>query len=511
MASTPDTTPSNIRRGKYSRLIRAPGRLTKKVMSWLTGAHRWRWIAATCLLFTTIGVLAVLVGIVFTPSRSVDALEQHFTLRAAAPSLTLSGHGEITVNTGRPQTFHLLSTQYHGPLRVHMTVDAPFQGSDLLNETARSHQLPPKSKDDFQHGFQVWLWWFVGVAMTMGLVLAVIAAFVSLLITGRRRYAILLIVRSFVMTFVEVGGVSTLFVLGSTPVGQAGSLDGLVGHSTLHLTPQPEGPILSGYQAVSIGDSRAATQGGKDIVNPSKEDVDCQRSNDALAAQIGRLQGWHVLNLACSSATINEGLMGGQSRGGHMLAPQMSRVKRMTNLQAVFVTIGPNDLWWSRAIGLCYVADVCNDNLTVPDYEALLEKLKWSYHDLLVELQNLTNSPDGTRPKIVINGSYDVFSAGDTCEATKGLTPDKIAMLRARNVDLNQALQTGAGLFGFTFIKPKLKTLCDDSDDAPGPDLRGPKDRDAFHPTGQGVSVMATDDVLALAGVGDGIALAPPK
>jgi lysophospholipase L1-like esterase len=191
--------------------------------------------------------------------------------------------------------------------------------------------------------------------------------------------------------------------------------------------------------------------------------------------------------------------MGPQSRGGRSLPAQVSVVKKMTNIKAVFVTIGPNDLWWSRAIGLCYLADVCNDNLTTPDYQALLEKFKWNYHDLLVQLQGLTNGPGGARPIIVINGSYDVLEPGDSCAATKGLTQDKISMLTARNADLNTALQDGANLFGFKFVVPHLKTLCDNLTTTPGAEIRSPTDPDAFHPTDIGVMVMAMTDALALA------------
>lgn len=84
-------------------------------------------------------------------------------------------------------------------------------------------------------------------------------------------------------------------------------------------------------------------------------------------------------------------------------------------------------------------------------------------------------------------------------------------MLNARNADLNQALQTGAGLFGFIFVKPELKTLCADLSDVPGPEVRKPDEHDAFHPTGLGVSVIATNDLLAMAGVSGNFALGPPR
>jgi len=504
MPSVTDASPSDKLQGRSS--IRAPGHLVRGVLSWLTGARRLRWVAATFMLLLTISTLAVLSGIAFTPTQSVDTLGQHFTIRAASPSMSWSGHGEITVNTGHPQTFYLLPTEYYGPLRVHLSVDAPFQGSDLLNKAAIDHKLPPEVANDFEHGFKSWLFSFAMVMLGTGLALGACAAFVILLVTNRKRQAVMLWVRSAITSLLTLALVAGLFIAGSASIAEANSLDSLVGHAALHLSPMPEGPKLTGYDAVSIGDSRAATQGGKTIANATKEDKDCQRSSDSLGAQIGRLQGWRVLNLACSAATINEGLMGEQSRGGRMLAPQISRVKQMTNLRVVYVTIGPNDLWWSRAIGLCYLAPVCDDNLTTPDYQALLEKFKWDYHDLLVELQDLTNGPDGAHPQVVINGSYTLVNNGESCAATTGLSANKIAMLNARNTDLNQALQTGAGLFGFVYVQPKLLTLCDKLDTAPGPDIRGPKDHDAFHPTSQGVAHMALDDVLALAGIPDNMA-----
>lgn len=481
--------------------LRTVGHIIRRTLSWITGAKRWRWIIASLGLFMGISAASVLIGVVVTPSQSVDALGQHFTINAVSPSLSFTGHGEITVNTGHPETFYLLPSRYYGPVRVHLTVDAPFQGSDLLNKAAIDHKLSSEVGKQFESGFATWLEIFAVVTFTAGLLLSVFAAFLVSLVRNNRRQAIWLAIRSSMAVLVNLALVATLFAAGSSSIARAASLDDLVGHSALHFSPKPMGPKLEGYDAVSIGDSRAATQGGKAIKNPTREDADCRRSSDSLAAQIGRLNDWRVLNLACSAATITNGLTGEQSRGGTYLIPQVSAVKQMTNIKAVFVTIGPNDLWWSRAIGLCYMADVCNDNLTTPDYRALLEQFKWNYHDLLGELQALQNGPGGRRPIVIINGSYDVFGTDTTCAALKGLTSDKINMLNQRNADLNQALQEGAGLFGFVFVKPRLKTLCEDLSDSPGPEIRGPSDPNAFHPTDDGVAVIASDDVVALANV----------
>jgi len=472
----------------------------ERILKGLTGARNWRWAVGAISLFFTISVVSILFASWVTPSKSIDTLGQHFTVRSTAPDWSFSGHGEITVNTGTPQTFYLLPTKYYGPIRVHLSVDAPFQGSDLLNKATIDHNLPAEASAAFEAGFRSWLINFVALTMGTGLVLSASAAFILLLLrSDRRRDAVLLVVRSMTTTFVHLVVVSTLFVCGSLSIAKATSLDALVGHSALHLqAPRAAGPDIKGYDAVSIGDSRSATQGGKPLKNPSREDSFCRRSSDSLADQIGRFENWKVLNLSCSGATIAAGLMDKQPKGDEELTAQVSVVKKMTNIKVVFVTIGPNDLWWSRAIGLCYLSDVCNDNLTTPDYQALLEKFKWDYHDLLFQLQNLANGPNGSRPEIIINGSYDVLQPGDSCAATKGLTADKISMLTQRNADLNKALEDGASMFGFKFVPLHLKMLCDKLTDAPGAEIRPPTDPDAFHPTDTGVMVMAMADVMAL-------------
>lgn len=501
--TTVDPAKTSHQDNPTSYVIRWRGRI-KRATKRLTGAHSWRWAIGATILFLVIAMLSVVFAAIVTPDVSINTLGQHFTLRSVTPDWSLSGHGKITVNTGEPQTFDLLPTRYYGPVRIHLSVDAPFQGSDLLNKAAINHTLPPEVSAAFTAGIRTWLLWFLGFALLAGILLASTAASVLLFIKkDNRKQAGGLMARSLATTALGIALVSALFLSGSISIRNARSLDELVGHSAssgLHpQAPRASGPDIKNYDAVSIGDSRSATQGGEPLKNPSKEDSDCRRSSDSLAGQIGRIENWRVLNLSCSSATIANGLMGEQSRGGRSLLAQVSVVKKMTGIKAVFVTIGPNDLWWSRAIGLCYVADVCNDNLTTPDYQALLEKFKWDYHGLLVQLQELTNGPDGSHPVIVINGSYDVLRPGDTCSATKGLTPDKINMLVSRNADLNKALQDGASLFGFKFVIPHLKTLCDDLSDTPGAEIRPPTDPNAFHPTDIGVLVMATADALALA------------
>src|SRR5690606_4679322 len=136
--------------------------------------------------------------------------------------------------------------------------------------------------------------------------------------------------------------------LASGALAVTGSLQGLRGVTSLaqlvgayHLTPDPVGPPITGYDGAVIGDSRAARPGGPPVPDGSPDDVACQRSTDSLAAEIGRLLPARVLNLACPGATITSGLRGPQDAGGRSVPAQVGVLKQVQDLRFVVVAIGP--------------------------------------------------------------------------------------------------------------------------------------------------------------------------
>jgi hypothetical protein len=120
-----------------------------------------------------------------------------------------------------------------------------------------------------------------------------------------------------------------------------GSLSQLVG--AYHWTPAPVGPVVTGYDGVVIGDSRAVRVGGPPLPDGTPDDVACERSTDSLAAEIGRLQPARVLNLACPGATVPVGLRGPQERRGLLVPAQLGLLQQVQGLRFVVVAIGPND------------------------------------------------------------------------------------------------------------------------------------------------------------------------
>jgi lysophospholipase L1-like esterase len=236
-----------------------------------------------------------------------------------------------------------------------------------------------------------------------------------------------------------------------------------------------------------IGDSRASRVGGAPVAGATADDRACARSVDSLAAEIGTLRGERVRNLACSGASITSGLRGDQIAGGRVVPAQVGLLQQMSGLKYVVVVIGPNDLYWVDFLRYCYGVADCSDKLTKGEFDYRLAEFDRQYGDLLEDLNDL---PD--RPQIVIVTSYDVFDAGADCSDTKGpagtpgLSAANIALLADRNAALNDVLEGGAAKYKFDVATPRLTPLCQQGDDALGPDIQGLKDGNPFHPTGIG-------------------------
>ena len=216
------------------------------------------------------------------------------------------------------------------------------------------------------------------------------------------------------------------------------SLSQLVG--AYHLTPDPVGPPVTGYDGAVIGDSRAVRVGGPPLPGGSADDLACERSTDSLAAEIGDLLPARVLNLACPSATVTSGLRGPQERAGRLLPAQVGLLKQVQGLRFVVLAIGPNDVGWTDFLRYCYGVADCSDQLTQGEFDYRLAAFDRVYGDLLIDLNDLPG-----RPQVIVMTSYGAFGSDADCADTRaagypGLDPAKIGLLTARNDQLNAVL-----------------------------------------------------------------------
>jgi hypothetical protein len=424
------------------------------------------------------------------PLQTVSAAGQTAQVGAAFPSLSFSGPGELDlfgeVMPTRPQ--------FAGPIRpllklTRITIDARV--AQLLRSDS-PHTLELNLSQQLAQGWTRYFEWETLIAAGFAVVGLVAVA-------GVRRQSYQKMARTVgaglaVVVAVNVGGV--LLTASSTPrvLRSVKTLEDLVGADPVATTPQIPARPLPGVQAVVIGDSTAAAVGNPVAVNATALDKACRRSAGSYAADLAMVNNWNVLNLACSGATVQNGLLGVQVLGDGQVAPsQLVEAQRATRAKVIIVSVGADDVEWSIMTRLCVASAVCNDKVSAAFFSQEIGDFTRSYYELLGDLAGLPGSP-----AVLINQYYSPFGADLRCLARYGINAAKEKVLAARLGQLNAVLAQGAQTFGFGITDPSFAghELC-----TPDPWVQGPGDPAPLHPTEAGELAIALADQQALPAV----------
>ncbi len=393
------------------------------------------------------------------------------------PSLTtLSGPGELDlfgeVMPTRPQ--------FDGPIRpllklTHITIDA--QVAQLLRSDS-PRKLALNLSQQLAQGWTRYFEWETLIAAGFAVV-ALIA------VAGLRR-----------QPHKKMTASSTPGVLRSVK-----TLDDLVGADQLTVPQQAATRPLPGVQAVVIGDSTAAAVGNPLAADATALDKACGRSRESYAADLAAVNNWNVLNLACSGATVQNGLLGVQVLGDGQVAPsQLALAQQATRAKVIVVSVGADDVEWSVMTRLCVASAVCNDKVSSAFFSKQIGDFTRSYYELLADLAALPGSPD-----VLVNQYYSPFGADLRCLSTYGINAAKKKVLLSRLGQLNAVLAQGAQTFGFGVTDPPFTghELCTGD-----PYVQGPGDPAPLHPTAAGELAIALADQQALPKV-EGLVPAP--
>jgi lysophospholipase L1-like esterase len=447
----------------------------RRALTWVTGV----------LVMLVSSAVAIWLAIQVTPMQSVSAAGQTVQVGAASPNLDLSGPGELDlfgqVIATRPR--------FDGPIRprlelTHITVDAQVGG--LVHPGVHDDVRLSISRQ-LAFGWERYCLWETIVA-------GAFAALLLLAISGLHR-------ASRTTTFKAVGvGVVTVCALNtggvyllasSTPraLQQVRTLDGLVARSP-DPTPRAAGPTLLGVQALVLGDSTAAGLGNQPVDRPTTLDRACGRSKDSYASDLATVNNWQVLNLACSGATVRDGVLGVQVVGGTVAPPQLAVAQRASTASVVIVSVGANDVQWAPLTALCAHATACNDEASTAYYQKLLASFTQDYNSLLQQLADLPQ-----HPTVLINEYYNPFGHTVGCLDHQGLTTEKVKTLDARLAALNTVLHNGAQTFDFTPVEQHFAghELC-----SAQPYVQGLNAPAPLHPTAAGEIAIALADQQAL-------------
>lgn len=239
-----------------------------------------------------------------------------------------------------------------------------------------------------------------------------------------------------------------------------------------------------------MGDSTAAGVGNAPLSNPSRLDKACSRTAETYAADLARANGWDVLNLACSGATIPEGLLGSQVARATVVPPQLSLAQQADRARAVIVSVGADDLHWSGILRICAATKSCGNQAVVAYFQRQLSLFTPHYYELLKQLALLPS-----HPRVLVNLYYNPFDPQGNCLDDVGLTPSKQRPLVALLDALNSVLANGARASSFTPVSISFEHhgLCD-----PQPYVQGLRDPAPFHPNAAGELAIALADERVL-------------
>jgi lysophospholipase L1-like esterase len=449
-----------------------------------TVLRRTRTAAFYILTFLIVTAGAIWLALRVTPLQTVSAAGQTAEVGATLPNAGLKGPGELDLFGQAMAT----KPKFTGPIRPrlvleHITID-PQVVQMLRADGPQKVEL--SLSQQLATGWERYFLWETLIAVGFAAIPLVAVAAV------RKRPAIWKMVAVGVgfVCVVNVGGI--VLTASSTPkvLRSVKTLDDLVG-VTPTAEPAPVGRPQPGVQAVVIGDSTASGYGLPWGPNPSDLDKVCGRSPDAYANDLAAANNWNVLNLACGSATIMNGLLGPQVLSdGELAPPQFPQAEAATHAKLIIVSVGADDLSWSVMTRLCAASQVCNDKVSAAYFGQLLGKFTRNYYQLLTDLANLPG-----HPAVLINEYYSPFGSSLGCLSQYAMTPAKVKVLLSRLGQLNNVLAQGAAQFGFGIAHPQFTghELC-----TADPYVQGPHDQAPLHPNAAGQLAIALADEQAM-------------
>ena len=423
---------------------------------------------------------AIWLALRVTPLQTVSAAGQTAQVGATLPNAGIKGSGELDLFGQVMAT----KPQFTGPIRPrlaleHVTIDP--QVVQMLR-TDGPQKVELSLSQQLAAGWERYFLWETLIAVGFAAIPLVAVAAV------RKRPAIwkMVAIGVAVVCVVNVGGI--LLTASGTPkvLRSVKTLDDLVGVDPA-TEPPPVGKPQPGVQAVVIGDSTASGWGLPWGPNPSDLDKACGRSPDAYASDLAAANNWNVLNLACGSATILNGLIGPEVlSNGQIAAPQLPEAEAASHAKLIIVSVGADDLSWSVMTRMCAAAAVCNDKVSSAYFSQLLDTFTRNYYELLSDLDRLP-----WHPAVLVNQYYSPFGSSIGCLRHYGMTPAKERVLLSRLGQLNTVLAQGAGLFGFGAAAPQFTghELC-----TPDPYVQGPGDPAPLHPNAPGELAIALAD-----------------
>ena len=233
---------------------------------------------------------------------------------------------------------------------------------------------------------------------------------------------------------------------------------------------------------VALGDSVAAGIGLQNYSDSSA----CNRTNESYPNLVAQARNYNLTNLACTGATLPEGILGAQNVNNLAVAPQLDKLFALPRPEVISVTIGANDAGWTSLLAKCYTS-TCGSEADTATVDARLTAVT---SHLTTMLTRIRDHYGATIPKAVVTGYYQLLPAIiGSCPDATGIDQSEVTWARARQESIISVLKTVTGQFSFATFAPIDFTgheLCSANSWE-----QGISDKAPYHPTADGQAAIA--------------------
>lgn len=271
---------------------------------------------------------------------------------------------------------------------------------------------------------------------------------------------------------------SRIFIVLILIIGAAGGGFAIYKHSK-----KPAVVVKPKSYYYALGDSVAAGVGLETASDPSA----CGRTNQAYPNMVRDSLALNMTSIACSGASMPEGLTGKQNVNGAFIDPQLDVMFLKPKPKLITISIGANDIDWVSFITKCFT-DVCGTEADTSTLTASIQTVGINLAAILDRIQQKYGRV--TPPRVLVTGYYQVFPAnGGSCPDMTNITTDEVNWVRGQDTSINTAIQgavSGHSFAKYVDIDFTGHELCTDTSWVQA--LNGVK---PFHPTDEGQQAIA--------------------
>ncbi len=253
---------------------------------------------------------------------------------------------------------------------------------------------------------------------------------------------------------------------------------------TRHQSTDTTTAVATNGSYVALGDSVAAGVGLKTDSDPSA----CNRTDQAYPHQIADTLHYKLTNLACSGATLPEGILGQQDVNQLKTASQLDQLFALPKPTVITMTIGANDAQWTTVFAKCYTG-VCGSATDTTEVKQRLAVVGTNLQKALTQIQQHYGA---AVPQMIVTGYHQVFPTTTPiagCTDLTGVDPAELAWGRQQQSAIDDTIQSTVK--GFAFAKYAAISFGGHELCTTDSWVQGLSDKQPYHPTEAGQTAFA--------------------